>query len=160
MEQVDRKLQEANKPISIKTLADIQMVIRPYLMDQSYTDVSISTKLEWKDEESKQSGVDNVVGKTSGMSMQRLLIEGLDTVKKRMEGQKAIEEATKCLPADNLPSVSLPVWDIDKMRFNVDNLIERKLGGKRQGLRIRWCVTEGVYEFDPYARKLYKVEEK
>ena len=50
-------------------------------------------------------------------------------------------------------------WDIDKIKFNVDNLIERRLGGKRNGLKIRWRVPEGIYEFDPRDRKLYEVSD-
>lgn len=38
----------------------------------------------------------------------------------------------------------------------VDDLVERRMGGRRDGLRVRWDLSDGVYFYDPLDSKLTK----
>ena len=38
----------------------------------------------------------------------------------------------------------------------LDDLIIRRLGGVRDGLRVKWDIAEGVFYFDPYTGTLSK----
>jgi hypothetical protein len=87
---------------------------------------------------------------SSDSSPRTILLNGLDIIKKRME----MEE--KLVGHDT----NLRAWDVDNLRFSVDSIITKRLGGTRKGLRIRWKIREGVYEYDPYSNKLYEVEKE
>jgi hypothetical protein len=68
-----------------------------------------------------------------------LLKKGFDTLKARHEARAA---------NPRLVMVDGHMW--------LDDLIQRRLGGKRDGLRIRWDVPEGTFYFDPFSQKLTK----
>jgi hypothetical protein len=70
-----------------------------------------------------------------------MLIEGFNKLKKRVEAQAKLKEGT--------PS---PIR-IDGHMW-LDDLIKRRLGGQRDGLRIKWELPDGTYYFDPFTSKL------
>ncbi len=159
-EQMDSVLRERNKPVVCTTLQDIWKVVQIFQKVIPKNVVEISCDLPWNDPETKKSGVDKVIGTTVDSSMRQLLIDGLDVVKKRLESQNKLKEQIEQASKDDEFPISLTAWDVDSMRFHVDSLIERKLGGKRRGLVIYWKIEEGEFEFEPYQGKLYKVETK
>jgi hypothetical protein len=79
-------------------------------------------------------------------------------VKQRNESMLKISEAvSKAKENDGTFSTAMRSWDINNFRFNVDTIIERKLGGRRNGQRVRWVIAEGIYELDPFSMKLFRI---
>lgn len=81
----------------------------------------------------------------------KLLVEGMEIVKRQSEFTSVTisEEAF----GGFMPAMPAPgghyVW--------VDTLIDRRMNGKRDGLKVAWTVAEGKFEFDPWTRKLEQV---
>ena len=75
-------------------------------------------------------------------TLKKLLSDGFDLVKKRIEYKKALE--TNGFNTSKL--------DVDCMgNLGVDKLIETQLGGKRHGMMITWELNGKVIECDPYS---------
>lgn len=79
----------------------------------------------------------------AGASYQEMLIEGFDIVKKRLEAMAKPRETELNIEPVNIDG-----------RMWLDDLITRRLGGTRDGLRVKWDITEGVFYFDPYTGTL------
>jgi hypothetical protein len=160
LKQVEQ-LREALKPVVCKTLADVSAALDrfPVRMTKS---TPVLTDIVWKDEDN-QSRTDKILGESRSVSLYQLLIEGMDVVKKRLavteEIQKALKAAEEVDDNDLKSAINMRSWDVDNLRFAVDVLIEKRLGGKRRGLRVRWKVQEGTYEYDPYSRKMFEITE-
>lgn len=149
---------EAVKPIVCQNLEDVKAALTVFLRPPVTGEIKVSAEVKWQDRD--VSGVDKVEGLSRDSSLYSLLVEGMDVVKKRLELTTKLQAAVQAADAeDELPTNNMVAWDVDHLRFRVDSLIERRLGGKRHGLRVRWSLEEGEYEFDPYTKKLYKVEE-
>jgi hypothetical protein len=83
-------------------------------------------------------------------TIRKLLIEGMDLVKR--QSQFAERNHPDADYGGFLP-VSPPRGD----RYMwVDTLIDRRLNGKRDGLKILWNLAEGQFEFNPWDKKLDK----
>lgn len=143
------------KPVIVTTLDELKAALKPVLVNTPNHVVKIITQIKWQDD--KDSGVDPVVGQSVDSTLGVVLIEGMEIVKRRIEAYEKMKKASEEALDEDIQD-NLKAWDIDKIRFNVDNLIRQRLGGQRVGLRIRWKVKEGIFEFDPYQKKLYKVE--
>jgi|APFre7841882654_1041346.scaffolds.fasta_scaffold54620_3 hypothetical protein len=156
-EQQKTMLEQKTKPIVCIVLDDIKRAVMPFLKPGSGKTVEFTCELNWND-----AGVpktDRIQGTSTDNSMHSLLIDGFETIKRRLESADKMREAIRIAEesGEELPLKNFQIWDTDKMRFQVDALIEKKLGGKRVGLRVRWQVKEGCFEFDPYTNKLYQV---
>lgn len=78
-----------------------------------------------------------------------MLIDGFNIIKKRQDAiNKALRRGIdlKDIPVDN----NSHMW--------VDDIIERRMGGVRDGLRVRWDLSDGTYFFDPFTSKLTKIK--
>jgi hypothetical protein len=155
-----RLLRESLQPIKVGNLSEIREMISLLISKRRSDDITIQTKLQWMDDNAQRQIEENVSSMSRGTSLFDLLLDGLNVVKRHMEAvvpmRTAVEEAEKDDPEVRCNIIN---WDIDQMRFNVDDLIQRRLGGKRYGLRIRWTIQEGVFEFDVFSKKLFKVED-
>jgi hypothetical protein len=67
----------------------------------------------------------------------KLLVEGFELIQKRREYNAVLKEER---------GIDL---DVDSMRGWVDNMIERQLGGRRHGDKIKWSTKDGEIMFDP-----------
>lgn len=159
-EQKKKFWEEKTKPVICNSLEDIKRALTPFLQSDTGKSVEFSCDLTWRETDSQKAIVEKVKGTSADSSMRSLLIDGMDIIKRRLEAAVKIEQAIKTAreSGEELPTNTFKIWEIDNVRFQVDALIERKLGGKRAGLRIRWKVAEGVFEFDPYTMKLFKQE--
>jgi len=86
-------------------------------------------------------------------TIRKLLIEGMDIVKRQDE---FITRSDSAKDADygGFP----PARPAGGHRYSwVDTLIERRLDGKRNGLKVTWSLSDGQYEFDPWTKKLDKI---
>lgn len=157
LEQVER-LREATKPVVCVTLSDIANALERFSTQESKS-ISMTVDLPWTDDDTHKRVVDKVVGTSNDTPLYQLLIEGMDLVKKRIEVTAGLESAIKAAEEaeEEMPLQNMVIWDVDNLRFSVDTLIEKRLGGKRKGLRIRWVVQEGTFEYDPYARKMFEI---
>lgn len=129
------------KLVTVTTSYDIRRVIQEFIQPPK-TD-SISTEFEALDESGKK--FKKVLTMSVEGDYRTLLIKGLTTIRNRME---AIQK---------FGDVGRKVFNIDGHSW-VDDLIARRLGGKRDGLRVRWDLSEGTYFFDPFTGKLTKLD--
>ena len=156
-----KMFEESLKPVSVNTLNEIRMVIN-YLQASKITPGSIAVKseLSWYDDKEQRNIKQQISVNSEDVSLHSLIISGLDIIKRRMEAFSKIEAAIEKAKQTNEDIPNTDIWKTDNMKFSVDLLIERRLGGKRNSLRIRWEIPEGVFEYDPYLNKLYQMEEE
>lgn len=148
--------------VSVRTLSDIRSALQPFLKESKEPQVSISTEMTWHDDDGKrQKGL--VKSESRDLSLRRMLLEGFDLVKKRVELAKKAKAQSELEDDDDdlLPEkIRWGLFNIDDQYLHVDSLIRKELGGKRKGLRVRWEVVEGKFEFDPYSNDLYRVTDE
>lgn len=85
-------------------------------------------------------------------TIRKLLIEGMDIVKRQDE---FIAKSDSAKDADY--GGFKPALPKGGHRYSwVDTLIDRRLDGKRKGLKVTWDLTDGQFEFDPWTKKLEK----
>ena len=161
-QQKKRLYAEKFQPVEVRNAEDMRRVVLEILKDTQVDlrDVACSAEISWKDEADQKQKTETITVVNRDTTLYQLLISGLEVVKKRMMAIKQINDALKVAEEaeEEVPVQNMQVWDIDRIKFNVDDLIRRKLGGKRQGLRVRWELPEGVFEFDAYEKKVYKVD--
>ena len=75
-----------------------------------------------------------------------MLIKGFTMIKNRVD---AIEKATQRGSGE----AANKLFSIDRHSW-LDDLVQRRFGGKRDGLRIRWDISEGTFFYDPFTRSL------
>lgn len=155
-EEFNELYKKVTEPVKVNTILELKMLLGPLLKSKPLN-VSMNTKVEWTDGDGKKL-ISSVSAPCADGSLRETLLEGMQKVKDRIESNTkihaAINEAKK---NDEIDDVNMKIWDISNTRFNVDSLIEKRLGGKRYGVRIRWELVEGTYEFDPFTNKLYEV---
>jgi len=148
-------MDERLKPVEVKTLLDIKRVIAPFMKVKSPEDVKFQAELTYIDEKTGKKQKESVNCDTIGVSMRQMLLNGFENVKIRTEALREAQELAK--EDDYVPN--LDKVDIDKIRIaGLDDMIKERLGGYRKGMRIRWDVREGTFEFDPLACKLFEIE--
>lgn len=85
--------------------------------------------------------------KDSKSELRKLIIDGFDIVKKRIEYYNKAMELDK---NGSYGGIKPLIIDVDKAFCWVDKLIEERLDGKREGLTVIWNLNDGKYVFDPY----------
>jgi hypothetical protein len=149
---------DAMKPIVVSSLSDIKMVIGHLLGGKEQSPpIKLATELTWTEEGKNQKQQVSVSSEST--SLYDLIITGFDVIKKRIEAFQKVKAAVEKARKQDEDIPNMDVWSTDKAKFNVDYLIQRRLGAKRNGLRIRWEVSEGIFEYDIYENKLYQMEE-
>lgn len=149
-------------PVVVNTLSEIRKVIEPFMEGEKGKTVEVKTEITWTDDRDnkRKTGWSSV---TSGdMTAYQVLMEGFNLVKTRLAVAEKAKELSEVEDEDDdlLPEkIKWILLDIDAQYFSVDGFIKSRLGGFRKGLRIRWEIEEGIFEFDPYARKLFQVDE-
>lgn len=158
-----KALENLDKPTIISSLAEIRELLSIIMSHTEQKEIQLSVNMSWQDETSqgpkKQSTMVTGISKDSSIFI--MLREGMDVVRKRYESTTKFKEGLeKAQQIDEDFKPSFGLWDLNSVRFNVDNLIERRLGAKRNGIRVRWNVRDGIFEFDVYECKLYKIDEE
>lgn len=142
--------------MTIATLDDIKKVIS-LLSDGEPKTLQVKTNVNWY--EDGKNKTQEVITESKDINAKRILIEGMNVVKSKID---FITEAMKDTEDDDLMPEkirwNIKLSDIDKQFFNVDGFIKKRFGGYRKGLKVRWDVKEGTYEYDPYTSALNKVE--
>ena len=142
---------------TITTLADIEKAITPYYgMYGGLKSIELKTSMTWT--EDGKTKTQEVIAESKDLSARRVLLEGMDVVKAKIElvqaSLQAADEDDDLMPEKIRWGIKMS--DIDKQFFSVDQFIKKELGGTRRGLMIRWEVKEGAYEFNPYTGELGK----
>lgn len=84
-------------------------------------------------------------------TISKLLIEGMELVRRQNKFAESVN-------ADADYGGFMPAAPRGGDRYMwVDTLIDRRLNGKRNGLKILWDLPEGQYEFNPWVKKLDKI---
>jgi len=127
----------ADQIVTVNTLSDIKSAIQEFL-PSSTTAPEVHSTI-------KAEGKTYKLSAPTSCGYRDMLIEGFGIVKKRLEAKNPSQNAE--LGIDPV-SVDGHMW--------LDELIGRRLGGKRDGVRVRWDVVEGTFYFDPFSGKLTK----
>lgn len=147
----DDQFLEAIKPPEVKTTEDLLEILE--MLKDSHKDESVGFDVKFEGRTFK--------GKSDSASLYDMLVQGFDVVKKRLEAyNKGVEELKGAIDAGQADERQLDMFKIDTTKYDVDNLIRMKLGGKRSGMRVRWVLQEGVFELDPYTRKVYQITDE
>lgn len=126
----------------VNCLGDIKRVIQEFMPGAKHTAVTVKAQM-------KSEGKTFAVEGESSVDYKKLLIEGFDIIKARIEASKRIAESDTEIKIQPI-NIGGHMW--------LDDLIRRRLGGKRDGLRVRWDLKEGTYFFDPYECMLTKAK--
>jgi hypothetical protein len=133
-----RKAKQELEPVVCNDFNDIKRVLKDLRKSDN---VTVSAKI----------GDDNINVKTDNTYLRDSLLKGMNVIKTRVEAMKGVE-----IPEDS----NMKLWGVDEVRFGVDSFIERHLGAKRNGTRIRWEVQGGTFEYDVFEDKLYEVKDE
>ena len=88
----------------------------------------------------------------SDTTIKKLLLEGMDMAKRQAEFTK-----TRDVNKDEFGGY-FPAKPASGLHYLwVDTLIERRLGGKRDGTKITWKLPEGDFAFDPWTTQLEQI---
>lgn len=129
------------KPIKIDTSYDIRKAVMAF-MPHTIKDDTISAELRGMDDGKK---VTFALTAPLNCDVYTQFMQGMTMLRNRFDIiAKHGETARKVLMIDG------HAW--------VDNIIKTRLGGVREGLRIRWIINEGTFYFDPFTGKLTKCE--
>jgi hypothetical protein len=157
-ESYRRTSNDAFKPVVVNTLDEVKVIISE-MLNRKDTNQSVSVKanLKWTEESAQKTSEITTI--SEDVSLFKLLVDGMEHVKKWMELLDTTRKATQKVNEEegDIPPHVLQVWNIDRMKFNVDSLIKNRLGGIRNGLRVRWEIQEGIFEFDPFTTKFFEV---
>ena len=127
----------ADQTVIVETLADIKHVITEFIPGCESKNPDISVVMS----------VDNITYKLSAptnCSYKDMLNDGFEIIKRRLDAKNK-----------NLDKISLGIDPISaEGHMWLDDLIVRRLGGVRDGLRIKWQLKEGTFFFDPFTGKL------
>lgn len=127
--------------VIIETLGDIKKAIQEFL--PGHKEENPVVEAEFRDDQGRKISV----SAPTGCTYREMLIEGFNIVKTRIEIMEKCKEKAE--------GSGIQPIQIDGHMW-LDDLITRRLGGKRDGLRIRWDLQEGSYFFDPFTGKLTK----
>ncbi|MDP1712572.1 MAG: hypothetical protein Q8K86_08955 [Candidatus Nanopelagicaceae bacterium] len=152
LKRSQKRTSDRDVVVNVRSLADIKRVINNF-RSKSYGDATVSTEVEYRD--GSQNIKEKVSVQVKSPTPGALLLEGLSIVKKGMDYQQMCREVYK--ENDDILFIDT---EIDSMAFWVDALIKNRLGGKRTGLKIRWSVPDGDFEWDPTEDKFEKLEPK
>lgn len=150
---------KTERNVSVKTLDDIKLLIDG-LSKHAIEDNALKLSQTINYVEDGKSKSELVEVENRDLNIRKLLIEGLDLVRKRIDIVDKMKKQYEEVDDDDdlLPEkIKWGLFDINSQYFNVDSLIKREFDGCRSGTRIRWEISEGVFEFDPFSWKLYEV---
>jgi hypothetical protein len=158
-ESAHRASNDAFKPVVVNTLNEIKFIISEMLnRKDSNQSINVKANLKWTEESIQKTSEITTI--SEDVSLFKLLVDGMEHVKKWMELLDTTRKATQKVNEEeegDIPPHVLQVWNIDRMKFNVDSLIKNRFGGVRNGLRVRWKVQDGIFEFDPFTTKFFEV---
>jgi hypothetical protein len=92
--------------------------------------------------------------KKGNENAREIIIRGIDMLKERhkLYEQHQVELETLDMGGVTPAIMQNPI----EARTWLDGIIEKKMGGKRNGLVVRWELQDGTYEWDPISDKLDK----
>jgi hypothetical protein len=121
--------------VRITTLQEIKTIIKDFMPGTESVKQTMSTEIESGGKTYK------ITTPVEGANNRDLLMEGFAVVKNRLEVLEKVEEG------------QLSPVNVDGQMW-VDSLINRCMGGTRDGLKVKWEIKEGTYKFDPFTGKL------
>lgn len=139
--------------VEVRNINDIKKAIKPFLKEVSDKKIDISADVSWIDDGGKKQ-VTKVDAYSSDPSMRRGLIDGFNQVK---EHEKMWDNLHDALEEDEYGAI-LPTVDIDKMHLPIDRLIQKRLGGRREGMTIVWDMPDSKVVFDPFEKTLEEIK--
>lgn len=128
--------------VIVETIGDIRRVVQEFLPSVSENNPVVTKKI-------MADGKTYEVSAPTSCTYKEMLLEGFTILKKRYDAMEKIKERVQ-------NNVTQPI-SMDGHMW-LDDLISRRLGGKRDGLRVKWDVKDGTYYYDPFTGKLTKAE--
>ena len=125
-----------DKAVVVDSLHDLRSAIQEFL--PGYVEKNPEVKAIIQSE-----GKNYQVNATPNCTYKQMLLEGFTILKKRVEAEERNKGKT------------VPIQPINTGgRMWLDDLIRQRLGGIRDGLRVKWTLTEGVFFFDPFTGQI------
>lgn len=150
---------EIFKPAVVTTINDIKQLL--YELDPSKAVSSTSTVSAQLDGETEEGGAQrfNVSTVTTSQPKRSILLHGFEIIKKRIEYANTAQTVAKHTVVNGRIMQPAVAKNQESAFSTVDKLVERWLGGKRDGLLIRWDLRDGyTYKYDIWQHKLTRVK--
>ena len=93
-------------------------------------------------------------------SSRELLVKGFNEIKEALDSYVEQEDEHKRLHDEYGGFLPAHMPSPDLGRTWVDSIVERRLGGKRVSLKVRWELKDGTYEWDPITEELVECSGK
>ena len=159
-EEFERNLKKQeleNLKVEVSNVTDIRKAIAPFLsrnIKQTEEETILSTSIDSlqiasDDDSLTRTNINTITAKVGSPNMRKLLLSGLEIIRKRQEIHVEIAPPEECggfEPAKLMNSAEQYMW--------VDALIGQCLDGKRRGLEVVWELEDGTYVFDPETEEL------
>lgn len=152
------------KPPKIQTVGDIQAVLKQLdpsdRLNKPVGDVTLTAQMEARDDRDK-SRLFQVNSKSSNQNHRDILIEGFALLRRRKDVAEAADQKTE-EPVIVINDREMPPPDVitgDDASLAIDPLIERLLGGYRNGNHICWDLSDGfTYRYEIFQHRLTRRE--
>ena len=153
------------KPPEIKTAADIKRVLAQFepnsRLNVKTDDVTLAVRMTGTDVENR-SQMFQVSAKTKTSTARDILMEGLNLVRQREEAAAQVSDQMGSVAVNGKEMRSPPVISGGTF-ISIDPVINKTLGGYRDGHFIQWDLADGyTYRYDIFAHRLtrFKTEQK
>lgn len=168
MEQLEkaraRALQRLNEqifePVVVKSLNDIKYIISELDPAKNYESpvVPLSTNMEVRD--GSKTVVYNVTASTKSKSKRDHLVEGLKIIQNRQLMESDIDSLVQDVEINGRVVKPPKLGNAIDGYAWVDQLIEKWLGAKRDGIVIYWELDDGFrYKYNIFEHKLTRIQQ-
>jgi hypothetical protein len=158
--QAESNRQRFESPI-IRTVSDIKRILaqlEPHShLNAKFDDVILSTDMAGTDVDHRSQKY-HVSAKTKTSSMRDVIIEGLNIVKQREETAAKVLDRAMSIAVDG-KDMKPPSVISENSFMSVDPIINRTLGGYRNGHYIQWNLADGfIYRYDIFEHRLTRFQ--
>jgi len=156
---------EANKhkfgPPQVSSVGDIQRVVAqldPTNRLNTQSGISqVATTMRGNQEGTRSQGMFAVRSESADKSYRDILLEGLRTLRSRQDAVKKAMASAMPVEVDDRPMMPPPIIDKD-VSMSIDPIIERLLGGRREGELVCWDLADGyTYKYNVFEHRLTRV---
>jgi len=86
----------------------------------------------------------------SDAHVRQVLMDGFEIVRNRIEANKMVED----IDEEDFGGYNPAPLIINENLETLDRFIHRRMGGKREGLTIKWTIGDRAWVFDPWTGEL------
>lgn len=153
--QTKRLGSEIFNSVVVRGIGDIKRALQELNPATAVSDTTLlATQISGEDESGRKHNY-NVQAKASSQTKRSILLEAFKILKERQSLTALTRSDIKPISVNG--RMMQPPIKATTGYFWVDPLIKRWLGGRREGLFICWDLSDGLYKYDIFEHRLFKV---